>query len=195
MSIDIANIIKDITNTNVTKTIHQKPYDALSLNRPELSQAGKTVLITGGGTNVGLAIAQAFAQASAATIVIVGRREKVLQDAKAKLEAAGTATKIITRTCDAVNRTEVDALWKFLSEENILVDVFVSNAAKFAEPSMMLDTGFDELWSFVEANLQAPMYFTDKFCKQAGDKPKVSTYCDLLAAQATTNRASSTLST
>jgi len=174
MSNDLVQVLKDALKTNVTHTVHTKPYDTLSLTRPELSQAGKTVLITGGGTNIGLAIAHSFAEASAHTIIIVGRRADVLKAARDELEASGTSTKIIARSCDIVKRSDVDALWKYLSDEGISVDVFVSNAAKIGEPVPLLEQGFDEVWSNVDANVKAPMYLTDKFYKQGGDKPKVS---------------------
>jgi NAD(P)-dependent dehydrogenase (short-subunit alcohol dehydrogenase family) len=174
MSVDIVQVLNDIRYTNVTKTVHTKPYDAISPTRPELSQAGKTILITGGGTNVGLAIAHSFVRASAQTVIVVGRRIDVLEAARAKLEAEGTATKIIARACDLVKTSDIDALWKYLSDEGITVDVLVSNAAKFTEPKPLMELGFEEVWSQVDANLKAPMYLTDRFYKQAGDKQKVS---------------------
>ncbi|KAF2831613.1 NAD(P)-binding protein [Ophiobolus disseminans] len=173
MSVDLVDIINGIKNTNVTKTIHGKSYDAISPKRPELSQSGKTVLITGGGTNIGLAIAHSFVNASASTVIIVGRRADVLETARAELEAAaGQATKIIVRVCDIGKTDDVDALWNHLRDENIFVDVFISNAAKFTDPSTMMDLGYEETWAHMATNLQAPMYLTDKFYKQAGDKPK-----------------------
>jgi NAD(P)-dependent dehydrogenase (short-subunit alcohol dehydrogenase family) len=178
MAVDLVAILNGIRETNVTKTVHKKLYDAVLPTRPELSQAGKTILITGGGTNAGLAISQAFVRASASAVIIVGRRAEVLEDAKTKLEAdvkmVGGTTKIIAQTCDIAKISEVDELWKQLADQNVGVDVFVSNAAMFTEAIPMLDQGFDSVWSKMEANVKAPMYLADKFYKQGGDGMKVS---------------------
>jgi short-subunit dehydrogenase involved in D-alanine esterification of teichoic acids len=177
MSADLVAVVNDLRKTNVTKTVHSQVYDAISPTRPELSHAGKTILITGGGTNVGLGIASSFVHASASTVIIVGRRAEVLEQAKIQLEAAakaaGTGTKILARACDIVNTSDADGLWAFLSQQNIAVDVFVSNAAKMVDPEPMMRQGFSEVWSQVEANLKAPMYFAEKFYKQGGDRKKV----------------------
>jgi NADPH:quinone reductase-like Zn-dependent oxidoreductase len=60
--------LKESISTNFTSTIHSKPYPAISPIKPALNQSGKTVLITGGGTGIGRAIAHNFVLASAATV-------------------------------------------------------------------------------------------------------------------------------
>jgi NADP-dependent 3-hydroxy acid dehydrogenase YdfG len=173
----IVEILAEIRKSNVTKTIHEAPYAAVSPTRPELSQAGKTVLITGGGTGAGYAMARSFVQASASTMIIVGRRAEVLEAARVKLEEEAktldTGTKIISRPVDVVDTAEVDALWKYLSNQGIFVDVYVNNAAKFTEPTPMVELGFGEVWSQFETNTKTPMYFAMKFCKQPGKTQKV----------------------
>lgn len=177
MSADLVAAVTELRKTTVTNTVHSQVYDAISPTRPELSQTGKTVLITGGGTSVGLGIATSFVHASASTVIIIGRRAEVLEQAKIQLEAAakaaGTGTKILTRACDIANTSDADGLWAFLSQQNIAVDVFVSNAAKMVDPEPMMKQGFSEVWSQVEANLKAPMYFAEKFYKQGGERKKV----------------------
>ncbi|EXJ93470.1 hypothetical protein A1O1_01862 [Capronia coronata CBS 617.96] len=172
----IKDLLKQYTVSNVTKAIHRTPYPAILPTRPELSQAGRTVLVTGGGTGVGFGVARNFVQASADTVIIVGRRAAVLDTAASSLEqiakAAGTSTKIITKTCDITNIAQIEALWKDLSAQKITVDVFVSNAVKFTEPKPLLELGADEVWSQMEANVKAPIYFAQQFCTQPGGGQK-----------------------
>lgn len=176
----IVDILNEIRQTDVTKTVHRTPYNAISVTRPELTQAGRTILITGGGTGAGFAMAQAFIHASAGTVIIVGRRVEVLETARVKLEAeaktAGSNTKIITRKCDMAKDTDVDALWQYFADQGIVVDVYVANAAAFSESVGMMQLGADKVWAMFETNVEGPMYFTEKFLIQpgAGEKQKVS---------------------
>jgi len=86
--------------------------------------SNKRILITGGGTGLGEAMAQRFLQLGA-TVYICGRREQVLQQTAAELSADGP---IYALACDVRNleavETMVETIWK-----NGPLDVLVNNAA------------------------------------------------------------------
>lgn len=118
-------------------------------------------------------------RASADTVTIIGRRADVLAAATAQLETeaktAGTSTKIVHRAVDIVDAAQVDAFWKELAAQNIIVDVWVANAAKFTEPKPLLEPGVEEVWSQVEVNAKSPLsYVAERFSAQPGDKQNVS---------------------
>lgn len=162
--------------TDFTKTVHNSVYSAINPTRPELSQEGRTILITGGGDNLGLAIDHAFVQAGARTIIITGRREDVLIEAKAQVEKHATElankTKVLVRSVDITDDVQVNALWAELEKEGITVDVLVSNAAKPPKPKPILDD-IDDIWSQVETNARAPLYMTKKLMSQPGEGQRV----------------------
>lgn len=166
--------------TNVTDPYHRNSYPAIAPSNPKLSQAGRTVLIPGGGTNVGFGISKAFVQAKADTLIIVARRLEVLEEAAAKLrkeaETAGSHTKIIVRQLDVADLTAVQKFWEDLAAESITVDVFVNNAVRFSEPKPLLALGFEELQAQFDVNVKSAIYLTEQFVKQPGEKQRVCSY-------------------
>jgi NAD(P)-dependent dehydrogenase (short-subunit alcohol dehydrogenase family) len=174
----IDQLFKSLLDSKVTKTVHRDVYPGIDPTRPELSQVGQTVLIPGGGTGVGFASARAFVRASAATVIILGRRADVLATAVAALKqeakTTGTNTKIISRACDVADFKQVEEFWGYLKKEGIVVDVFIANVAKFTEAKPILELGADEVWNQMEVNVKSPLYFVEKFYAQPGDRQKVS---------------------
>ncbi|KAH7389955.1 hypothetical protein BKA66DRAFT_607920 [Pyrenochaeta sp. MPI-SDFR-AT-0127] len=170
----------DGTSTDFTATIHSKPYPAISPNKPILSQAGKTVLITGGGTGIGKAVALNFILASAATVIIIGRRVSKLQEAAEELESAGKqagkAVNIIAKSCDVTDDEEVQRLWDGLAKEGVHVDVLVLNSAVFSPPQTIFEIGTAEVWTMFEANVKGPLHFAERFHKQHSEGPPKTKY-------------------
>jgi NAD(P)-dependent dehydrogenase (short-subunit alcohol dehydrogenase family) len=71
--------------------------------------AGKSIVVTGGGTGIGLAMATHFAELGA-TVHLWGRREGVLAEAVAGIGDAAHAQVVDVRDADAVDAA-VDELW------------------------------------------------------------------------------------
>jgi NAD(P)-dependent dehydrogenase (short-subunit alcohol dehydrogenase family) len=86
--------------------------------------ANQRILITGGGTGLGKAMATRFLQLGA-TVYICGRRETVLEQTAAELSAQGT---IHALPCDVRNRDAVEAMIDTIWESAPL-DALVNNAA------------------------------------------------------------------
>jgi FlaA1/EpsC-like NDP-sugar epimerase len=86
-----------------TKIIHRKPYPAIEPASPANSQAGKTILITGAASGIGIEIARAFIKASAIRVILVSRRLDTLTNAVADLESSkpeNSSTIILSRCCN-----------------------------------------------------------------------------------------------
>ncbi|MET8139230.1 SDR family oxidoreductase [Sphaerisporangium sp. NPDC005288] len=79
----------------------------------------RTVVVTGGGTGIGYAVAAAFAE-QGAHVYITGRREPVLAEARSRL-GDGVSTVV----CDATDPDQIEALRDQLPTT---VDVLVNNA-------------------------------------------------------------------
>jgi len=90
--------------------------------------AKRLVVVTGGGTGIGRAIAADFA-ADGARVVLLGRRPRVLEEAVRTLQRADTDADLQWRCCDVGNADEVDAFARWLTTEvGPTVDVLVNNA-------------------------------------------------------------------
>lgn len=159
-------------DTNVTATVHRSPYPAIDPSRPELSQKGRTVLITGGSAGIGFYIARAFIVAGAAGVVITGRRQTALDKAAASLDEFAaeqkTETRIVAEQCDAADAAAVDRLWAGLAHRAIVVDVLVLNHARFAVDKPLLELGVDHVWKSFETNVRPLLHFSEKFRNQTG---------------------------
>ncbi|KAI1318158.1 NAD(P)-binding protein [Xylariaceae sp. FL0255] len=156
--------------SSFTKTIHHDTYAAISPLRPELSQATKTVLITGGATGIGFATARAFAQAGATTIIIASRREDVIKKSAVNLstEFAASNVKVIGLCCDVTNTDETNKLWDTLHRDGIVVDVLVLNAGQSSVAKSILDIELDTVWNSFLTNVRGHMHFSQKLYSQKG---------------------------
>jgi len=108
----------------------------------------RSVLVTGGGSGLGRAMAQRFA-AEGAAVVIVGRREEPLHESVALIERAGG--RAFSTRCDVRDPEQVQAAVAFAVERTGRLDVLVNNAAgNFICPSEQLSpNGFKSVVDIV----------------------------------------------
>jgi hypothetical protein len=78
------------TYASFTEISHRSSYPDISPSNPILSATGKVILITGGGSGIGKAIAIAFSEAQAAVVVLIGRTEAHLRATQAELSLVTT---------------------------------------------------------------------------------------------------------
>ncbi|KAF9073203.1 short-chain dehydrogenase/reductase [Rhodocollybia butyracea] len=150
----------------MTATHHHDTYPAISPTSPSLNQSGKTILITGGGSGIGLEIARSFAKASASRIIIVGRRSNVLEDSAKKLRDEFTAntTEFIARQGDISSDDSINSLWEFLHSQNIFVHVLVLNAVVNGNDTLSMDK--TKLMRVMDTNFGGNFLMSAKFVKQ-----------------------------
>ncbi|KAM6505544.1 hypothetical protein FSOLCH5_013720 [Fusarium solani] len=154
------------------KTIHANTYPAISPSRPEVSQAGRTVLITGASAGIGFGIARSYAQASVSRLILIGRRRDVLEASAAKLAAEFPETEFLPRVCDIASLEETAAFWSGIHADGITVDVLVLNAAKFGSPEPIITYKIDSLWAECVTNVRSQLDFAQRFQAQEGFENK-----------------------
>jgi len=89
--------------------------------------AGRVVLITGGSSGIGRALALKIAEAGATTIIAARDPAKL---AETQREAAAKGLKIITYSADIADATQCEMLVKTLGANHGGVDVLVNNAGR-----------------------------------------------------------------
>lgn len=159
----------DLLDFSITKAFHKEPYPSISPLRPELSQAGKNVLITGGGGGIGLHIAKAFLQASAAKVVVVGRRDDVIKQAAAQLGKDFPQSQVMGLQCDIAKSADVERVWGVLKTQGVHIDVLVLNAAVApAKFGPILELGTKGVVDIFGINMFGCLEMTEHFHKQEG---------------------------
>jgi len=134
------------------------------LFRPDLL-AGKVVLITGGGTGIGAAIAREVGRCGA-KVVIASRKASHIEPA-AKGLSAELGTEVLGLTCDIRDRDSVAACIAAVIEQCGSLDVLVNNGGgQFLSPAEMIrpkgwdaviDTNLTGTWNMTRAAADAWM--------------------------------------
>ena len=86
-----------------------------------MKTTGNTILITGGATGIGFALAEAFSNAGN-KVIICGRREAKLKEAKKKLP------QVYTKVCDVSKEEERESLYSWVSANFKETNILINNA-------------------------------------------------------------------
>ncbi|KXJ85730.1 putative short-chain dehydrogenase [Microdochium bolleyi] len=168
---------------SVTKLWHMEPYPSISPTRPELSAAGKTVVVTGGATGIGLSITRAFAAAGCTRIAILARREEKLLAAKAQIEKDFPGVQVLALVTDIASEKQVDASFAKIAEvfnddrSNVngsasgkgKIDVLVANSGFFPTPGNILDSNTDlgDWWQGFQTNVLGLVHISRAFLRHS----------------------------
>ncbi|HZG74168.1 MAG TPA: SDR family NAD(P)-dependent oxidoreductase [Chondromyces sp.] len=116
--------------------------------------SGNTILITGGASGIGLALAERFLKADN-EVIIVGRREEKLKEAKVK------HPKLHTRVCDVSKEEDRLSLFEWVKSEFPQVNVLVNNAG-IQQRVNLLNANKD--WSYyrneISINVDGPIHLS-----------------------------------
>lgn len=123
-----------------------------------------TVLITGGSTGIGFAIAEAFIKAGN-EVLICGRRESKLLEAKQKYP------QLHIRVCDIGKKSEREALYQWAVTEFPQINMLFNNAGiqrelNFLEGAPTIDNEESEIEINLTASIQLAAFFIPHFLKQ-----------------------------
>lgn len=111
---------------------------------------GKTALITGASSGLGVHFARVLAEAGA-TVVLAARRADKLAAEVAALQATGAQAAAVAM--DVTEPASVDSAFARVAEEIGNIDILINNAGVADDPIRFLDTGEAEWQRVIETNL------------------------------------------
>ncbi|KAK2049810.1 short chain dehydrogenase [Colletotrichum somersetense] len=145
---------------SVTPTWRNDTYDAISPSRPELTAAGKTIVVVGAGSGIGRETALAFASAGAARVILLARSEAAVAQTAASLPSSAQSE------VHAVDITNEEALTKVAAAAGQW-DVLVLTAGYVSSPSSVAASATDEWWQSFETNTKGTYLVTKAFLPTA----------------------------
>lgn len=115
---------------------------------------GNTVLITGGASGIGLALAERLLHEKN-EVIIVGRREDKLKEAKRKFPD------LHTRVCDLSEEKYRIALMEWIKKEFPSMNILVNNAGIQQRANLLKSSNrWKDFQNEVSINLEAPIHLT-----------------------------------
>ena len=119
-----------------------------------MKTSNNKILITGGGSGIGLGLTERFI-ADGNTVIICGRREKVLAAAAARFPS------VVTRVCDLAIPGERLELYEWVREHHPDLNVLVNNAGIQNWMNVSDEGFFDRAQAEVAINVLAPIHLTN----------------------------------
>src|SRR4051794_35155809 len=128
---------------------------------------GRTWLITGGATGIGLALAKAVAQRGN-RVIICGRNPQSLD------RACTEDPKLIARQCDVTDTTSRGELANWLAAEYPDLSVLVNNAGVQVPRDFRASDATHDLDTEIATNLAAPIHLIEGLLPQLSRQPEAT---------------------
>ena len=112
-----------------------------------------TVVITGGGSGIGLALAERFA-AKGDTVIICGRRRDVLE------QIVQTHPGLHARQCDLALAEDRESLATWLATEWPKTNIFINNAGIQRRVTLQENKSWADMQKEIAINFEAPVHLT-----------------------------------
>jgi uncharacterized oxidoreductase len=132
-----------------------------------MKTTGQTVLITGGASGIGLALAERFL-AAGNTVLICGRRRDKLEEAKARQPA------LHVRACDVADPAQRVALRDWAAKEFPRLNVLVNNAGIQQRLDLRAPQDWEALRAELAINLDAPIHLANLFAAHFLARPQAA---------------------
>ncbi|KAL4936549.1 hypothetical protein BDV06DRAFT_204835 [Aspergillus oleicola] len=158
-----------------TSKTYRDVYPAIDPTRPELSQVGKVIVITGASRGLGqLGLAPFFARANAKGIALLGRSADGLAETEKLVKDINPATQVLSLPVDVVNVAAVAEAFDKIVAQLGVPSVLINNAGVLTQGTIF-DSDVDSWWNVQEVNIKGTLVVTKAFLSKTGATPTTST--------------------
>lgn len=123
------------------------------------------MLITGGASGIGFALARRFVDAGN-TVVVCGRRADKLEEVHSRYGA------LRTRVCDVTDPAQRVELTRWVFREYPELDVLVNNAGIQNQVSLLDGSDWPPIHQEIATNLEAPIHLSMMFAPRLAQRPR-----------------------
>ncbi len=123
-----------------------------------MNLSNNKILITGGGSGIGLALTERFAEENN-TVIICGRRKEVLRSVAARID------NVITYQCDLSLESDRVKLFKWIESEHSDLNVLVNNAGIQNWMHIDQEDFYNKAKIEIETNVMVPIQLATLFAK------------------------------
>jgi uncharacterized oxidoreductase len=127
----------------------------------------RTVVVTGGASGIGLAIAVRFLRAGS-KVIVCGRREDTLREVQA------ASPGLVTHVANLATASERVAFRDWVVRQYPSVDVLVNNAGIQRRVSLLEDEPWEETHEEIAINVEAPMHLSRLFIPHLQHQPRAA---------------------
>ncbi|EPE26891.1 NAD(P)-binding Rossmann-fold containing protein [Glarea lozoyensis ATCC 20868] len=145
-----------------TATWRNDTYASISPSRKELSVAGKTVIVIGGGSGIGRETALTFATAGAAHVALLGRTDTTLNETSELIKSSGK-TSCSTHVADLTKSASLESAAAAVGQWHVLV----LTSGYCSTPSAVPSADGEDWWKGFETNVQGTFQVARAFLPSA----------------------------
>ncbi|KAF9893630.1 hypothetical protein FE257_010942 [Aspergillus nanangensis] len=169
-----------------TRKTYRDVYPAINPTRPELSQVGKVVVITGASRGLGRLkhrvisiqtqnFATSFARANAGAIALLARDTSKLAETEKLVREISPATKVLSISVDITDEPGVRDAFRQIVGLFGTPHVLINNAGVMGPFKSIFDEEVDSWWRTQEMNVRGTLIVTKAFLAATGPEPKTQT--------------------
>ena len=165
-------------NDRPTQVVDRSVQKFYSRNEAEVAQllSGKTAVITGGSSGIGLATAQRFVD-QGAQILITGRRQAELDAAVKQLGESATGVQ-----GDVSNLADLDRLYAAVAERESGIDILFANAA-IVEAAPLGDITEDSVHRQLDVHFKGVLFTVQKALPLLNDGASIILNSSIVASK------------